>query len=105
MKSSTESKSGKDGPVSEAQAAFDALTIPQQRAAVFRLQGGRETVEAFAVAFILALLFRAFIAEAFVIPTGSMAPALMGAHKDVFLRPMWATVPNRSEFRKSHARS
>ncbi len=49
-----------------------------------RLAGQRETVEAFVVAFILALLFRAFIAEAFVIPTGSMAPTLMGAHKDVF---------------------
>ncbi|WP_233215203.1 signal peptidase I [Rhodopirellula bahusiensis] len=84
MKPPTESKSTNDGSVSEAQAAFDALTIPQQRAAVFRLQAGRETVEAFAVAFILALLFRAFIAEAFVIPTGSMAPALMGAHKDIF---------------------
>ncbi|MEM6472999.1 MAG: signal peptidase I [Planctomycetota bacterium] len=35
------------------------------------------------MAFILALLFRAFIGEAFVIPTGSMAPTLMGAHKDV----------------------
>jgi len=43
----------------------------------------RETVESLAVAFILALLFKAFIAEAFVIPTGSMAPTLMGAHKDV----------------------
>ena len=44
----------------------------------------RETVEALVVAFVLALLFRAFIAEAFVIPTGSMAPTLMGAHKDLF---------------------
>lgn len=43
----------------------------------------RETIESLAVAFILALLFKAFIAEAFVIPTGSMAPTLMGAHKDV----------------------
>ena len=50
----------------------------------FRKEGQRETVEALVVAFILALLFRAFIAEAFVIPTGSMAPTLMGAHKDVF---------------------
>jgi signal peptidase I len=31
----------------------------------------------------LALLFKAFVAEAFVIPTGSMAPTLMGAHKDI----------------------
>jgi len=47
------------------------------------LQVVRETVESLAVAFILALLFKAFIAEAFVIPTGSMAPTLMGAHKDI----------------------
>ena len=46
------------------------------------LAGGRETVESIVVAFTLALLFRAFEAEAFVIPTGSMAPALMGRHKD-----------------------
>jgi signal peptidase I len=43
----------------------------------------RETVESIIVAFILAFLFRAFVAEAFVIPTGSMAPTLMGAHKDL----------------------
>jgi signal peptidase I len=43
----------------------------------------RETLESLAVAFILALMFKAFIAEAFVIPTGSMAPTLMGAHKDI----------------------
>ena len=47
------------------------------------LQVVRETIESLAVAFILALLFKAFIAEAFVIPTGSMAPTLMGAHKDI----------------------
>lgn len=47
------------------------------------LAGGRETVESIVVAFTLALLFRAFEAEAFVIPTGSMAPTLMGRHKDL----------------------
>ncbi|MFW6169609.1 MAG: signal peptidase I, partial [Planctomycetota bacterium] len=46
-------------------------------------QATRETVESIAVAIILAFLFRAFVAEAFVIPTGSMAPTLMGLHKDV----------------------
>ncbi|TWU35087.1 signal peptidase I [Novipirellula artificiosorum] len=62
----------------------DAQASPAQaRAASFRTAAQRETVEAFVVAFILALLFRAFLAEAFVIPTGSMAPTLMGAHKDV----------------------
>lgn len=43
----------------------------------------RETVESIVVAFVLAFLFRTFIAEAFVIPTGSMAPTLFGRHKDV----------------------
>jgi signal peptidase I len=43
----------------------------------------RETVEAIAIAFILALLVRGFEAEAFVIPTGSMAPTLMGRHKEI----------------------
>ena len=47
----------------------------------------RETVESIAVAVILAFLFRQFVAEAFVIPTGSMAPTLQGRHMDVWLRP------------------
>jgi signal peptidase I len=42
----------------------------------------RETVESVVVAIVLALLFKTFIAEAFVIPTGSMAPTLMGRHVD-----------------------
>ena len=48
-----------------------------------RVQVVRETIESLAVAFVLALMFKAFVAEAFVIPTGSMAPTLMGAHKDI----------------------
>lgn len=47
-------------------------------------RGGRETADALIVAFVLAFLIRTFQAEAFVIPTGSMAPTLMGQHKDVF---------------------
>ena len=43
----------------------------------------RETVESVIIAFVLAFLFRTFEAEAFVIPTGSMAPTLMGKHKDL----------------------
>src|SRR5271165_6919183 len=43
----------------------------------------RETVESVVIAFVLAFLFRTFEAEAFVIPTGSMAPTLMGKHKDL----------------------
>jgi signal peptidase I len=44
----------------------------------------REIIESIAIAFVIAFLFRAFEAEAFVIPTGSMAPTLMGEHKDLF---------------------
>jgi signal peptidase I len=40
----------------------------------------KETIESILVAFILAFIFRAFIVEAFVIPTGSMATTLLGAH-------------------------
>ncbi|HEX4132507.1 MAG TPA: S26 family signal peptidase [Pirellulales bacterium] len=71
----------------------------------------RETVESIVVAFILAFLFRTFEAEAFVIPTGSMAPTLMGQHEDVYCPecgyryqvgepetpsrgPSWGTCPN-----------
>lgn len=43
----------------------------------------RETIEQVAIALILAFLFRTFEAEAFVIPTGSMATTLMGRHKDL----------------------
>ena len=35
------------------------------------------------MAFILALVVRGFEAQAFVIPTGSMAPTLMGRHKEI----------------------
>ncbi len=43
----------------------------------------REVVESLAVALVLAFLFKLFLVELFVIPTGSMAPTLMGFHKDV----------------------
>ena len=45
--------------------------------------GYREAIESIVIAVVLAFLFRAFEAEAFVIPTGSMAPTLQGRHKDV----------------------
>ncbi|MEZ6064193.1 MAG: signal peptidase I [Planctomycetaceae bacterium] len=42
----------------------------------------RDTFEQIVLAFILALVFRTFEAEAFVIPTGSMAPTLYGRNKE-----------------------
>lgn len=42
--------------------------------------GIKDTIESIVVALILAFVFRAFVVEAFVIPTGSMAPTLYGAH-------------------------
>jgi signal peptidase I len=53
-------------------------TAPQQSH-----EGHRDTVEAVVVALILALVVRGFEAQAFVIPTGSMAPTLMGRHKEI----------------------
>jgi signal peptidase I len=44
----------------------------------------RDTVESILFALILAFLFRTFEAEAFVIPTGSMAPTLYGRHKETY---------------------
>ena len=43
----------------------------------------RETIESIAIALALAFLFKTFEAEAFIIPTGSMAPTLIGRHMDV----------------------
>jgi signal peptidase I len=42
--------------------------------------GIRDTIESIILAFILAFVFRAFVVEAFIIPTGSMAPGLYGQH-------------------------
>jgi signal peptidase I len=62
----------------------DASTAtPEQKPAAKKEQGGpKEVVEQILIAFILAFIFRWFVCEAFVIPTGSMAPTLLGAHMD-----------------------
>lgn len=43
----------------------------------------RDTVESIIIALVFAFVFRAYSAEAFVIPTGSMAPTLYGRHKEL----------------------
>jgi signal peptidase I len=68
---------------SSAKPAKSGAAEPKATASDF-MTANRETIESIVVAIILALLFRAFIAEAFVIPTGSMAPTLMGRHVDVW---------------------
>ena len=40
----------------------------------------RDLLEGFAIAIILAFIFRGFVVEAFIIPTGSMAHGLQGTH-------------------------
>ncbi len=49
-------------------------------------EGIRETADSIIVAFILAFVFRAFVIEAFVIPTGSMAATLYGKHGTMVCR-------------------
>jgi len=69
-----------DEPTTSA-AARQSATASQPPAAERSSEANvKETIESILVAFILAFIFRAFIVEAFVIPTGSMAPTLMGAH-------------------------
>lgn len=59
-----------------------ASSDPAAKQKPAKQESWRETIESIAVAFLLAFLFRAFEAEAFVIPTGSMAPTLYGRHKE-----------------------
>jgi signal peptidase I len=40
----------------------------------------KETLLSLTISFVFAFVFRGFVVEAFMIPTGSMAPTLMGAH-------------------------
>ena len=60
-----------------------AETVKKSRKKKRSDDGSRETIESIAIAFILAFLFKTFQAEAYVIPTGSMAPTLYGRHKDI----------------------
>lgn len=45
-------------------------------------KSGRESIESFVVVFLCFLIW-SLEAEGFVIPTGSMAPTLMGRHKEI----------------------
>lgn len=45
--------------------------------------GFKDTIEAIVITFLVAFMFRAYVVEAFEIPTGSMAPTLYGRHMDL----------------------
>ena len=56
----------------------------------------KDTLISIVIAFALAFVFRGFVVEAFVIPTGSMAPTLMGAHmkfRDTASGNVWPVGP------------
>jgi Signal peptidase, peptidase S26 len=68
-------------------------TVPLKRPASTRSSGPpqpieikdniRETIETVVFVIVLVLMLKTFLAEAFVIPTGSMATTLYGYHKDI----------------------
>lgn len=60
----------------------------------------KHTVNAIIIAFVLAFIFRGFIVEPFIIPTGSMAPTLLGAHtawRSPETGETWAVTPRDYE--------
>ncbi len=68
-------------PVSPQSAANSPARITAPHSVQSRANNSfRDTLETVILALILAFTFRTFCVEAFVIPTGSMAPTLMGAH-------------------------
>src|SRR6266850_2946100 len=71
------------GPAGSSARPVPQSALPQPPAKTEKPQekeNVKETIESILVAFILAFVFRAFVVEAFVIPSGSMAPTLMGGH-------------------------
>ena len=69
-------------PGSKAVAAEPDARQDKARTRQIRRQQRRESVESFVIV-IVAFLVWSIEAEGFVIPTGSMAPALMGRHKEI----------------------
>ena len=62
----------------------EKLTMPLVQGKTKKRKGRlRENIESIAVAVALAFAIRYFVVEAFKIPTGSMAPTLLGEHKNV----------------------
>ncbi len=79
--------------------------MPESAAAAQPKESIKETIISVIIAFAMAFVFRSFVAEAFIIPTGSMAPTLNGAHmrftspytgEDWAVQP-WFFVENNSQ--------
>lgn len=62
------------------QAGYHSRAMATKSSATKQHSGRRETFNQIMLMLILAFTFRVFVVEAFVIPTGSMAPTLKGAH-------------------------
>jgi signal peptidase I len=62
-----------------APANSDAADKPHQKPH-HKPVGIKETLTSLVIAFMLAFVFRGFVIEGFIIPTGSMAPTLLGKH-------------------------
>lgn len=56
------------------------MTTNQNANAAHKPVGIKETLTSLVIAFMLAFVFRGFVIEGFIIPTGSMAPTLLGKH-------------------------
>jgi signal peptidase I len=73
-----------NGAQARAQSLAEAPTTSAPKASrLAKSKSGRESIESFVVVFVSFLIW-SLEAEAFVIPTGSMAPTLMGRHKEIF---------------------
>ena len=59
---------------------YPAPSVPNSTTTPDHTAGIIDTLQSLIVAFTLAMTFRGFVVEGFVIPTGSMAPTLMGQH-------------------------
>ena len=97
----TDTTMGRSSATLQPAAAPKATTVESPATAS---EGHRDTVEAIVVAFILALVVRGFEAQAFVIPTGSMAPTLMGRHKELAC-PQCGFVYRRERVGRSRAQN
>src|ERR1700733_15006378 len=71
---------GRTGPEPGQASLPDVAAAPNARKG--RPKSGRESIESFVVVFVSFLIW-SLEAEGFVIPTGSMAPTLMGRHKEI----------------------